>query len=220
VTTRRTRAADCAFVREIVHVSYGGDARDVSTPDGTWDLVFMRRSGRLHVLQTGLITKPVDLGYAPGDEYLSISFRPGVFMPSRPGAETVDRGVLLPNPATGRFRLGPENLEIPTFENAECLVERLIARGVVVLDPVVDDVVERRERAIEPRTVQRHFARTVGLTAKQLSVIYRAQHAARMLAQGRPAAAVAAELGFADQAHMTRSLKKVLGRTPRQIMQP
>jgi hypothetical protein len=73
VTSRRQRAADCDFIREISHVTYDEDASDVSTPDGGWDLVFMRRSGTRQVLQTGLITKPVDLGYAPGDEYLSPS---------------------------------------------------------------------------------------------------------------------------------------------------
>ena len=37
-------------------------------------------------LQTGLITRPVELAYAAGDEYLSISFRPGVFISASAGS--------------------------------------------------------------------------------------------------------------------------------------
>jgi AraC-like DNA-binding protein len=217
MTVRRQRHADCPFVREVTHVAYDDDAHDVSTPDGGWDLVFMKRSGTLQVLQTGIITKPVDLGYAPGDEYLAITFRPGVFMPRVSAESMVDRGVLHGNPAAGRFRLESENLEIPSFENAEGLVSRLIARGILALDNVVDDVVQGRAKAMTPRTVQRHFERALGVTAKHLSSIFRAQDAARMLAQGMPAAQVAAHLGYSDQSHMTRSLKQLLGRTPAQI---
>jgi AraC-like DNA-binding protein len=217
VTRRRQRPADSPFVREIKHVAYEADAHDVSTPDGGWDLVFMKRSGVVQVLQTGVITRPVDLGYAPGDEYLAVTFRPGVFMPRVPAQSMVDRGVLHGNPAAGRFRLGAENLEIPDFENAEALVARLAARGMLALDEVVDDVVQGRARAMTPRTVQRHFERAMGITAKQLALIFRAQDAARMLGQGVPAAEVAAHLGYADQSHMTRSVKALLGRTPAQI---
>jgi hypothetical protein len=217
VTQRRQRGADCAFVREIRHVTYGAASADVSMPDGGWDLVFMRRSGNLQVLQTGLITKPVDLGYAPGDEYLAITFCPGVFMPKVAARTMVDRGLLLGPPAAGRFHIGAESLEVPTFENAESMVSRLIARGVLALDDVVDGVLQGRTKALEPRTVQRHFERAVGVTAKQLSMIYRAQDAARMLGQGASAAEVAAQLGYSDQAHMTRSLKHLLGNTPAQI---
>jgi AraC-like DNA-binding protein len=217
VTTRRQRGADCNFVREISHVAYEGDASDVSTPDGGWDLVFMKRSGTLQALHTGLITKPVDLGYMPGDEYLAITFRAGVFMPKVAAGSMVDRGVSLGVPVAGRFHLGAETLEVPSFENAEAMVKLLISRGVLALDAVVDDVVHERAKAVEPRTVQRHFERAVGVTAKQLSVIYRARDAANMLAHGRSAAEVAAQLGYSDQSHMTRSLKGLLGRTPAQI---
>jgi AraC-like DNA-binding protein len=196
---------------------YGADATDVSIPDGGWDLVFMTRSGKLQVLHTGLITKPVELGYSPGDEYLAITFRPGVFMPKIAARTMVDRGVVLGPPAAGRFHLGAETLEIPTFENAESAVLRLVARGILALDDVVDDLLQGRAKAIEPRTIQRHFERAVGVTAKQLSMIYRAREAGKMLAQGLPAAQVAARLGYSDQAHMTRSLKLLLGDTPAQI---
>jgi hypothetical protein len=217
MTTRRQRSSDSALVREICHVSYGSDAHDVSTPDGGWDLVFMRRSGRLSVLQTGVITKPVDLRYAPGDEYLAITFKPGVYMPRVPAASMVDRGVLRGIPVAGRFRLDAEHLEVPTFENAECLVERLVGRGVLALDEVVDDVVRGRVKAMTPRTVQRHFERALGITAKHLSLVYRAQEAAKRLAQGATAAQLATELGYSDQAHMTRSLKQLFGQTPSQV---
>ena len=39
----------------------------------------------------------------------------------------------------------------------------------------------------------------------------------RLLQQGRPAADVAFALGYADQPHMIRSIKAIMGQTPGQL---
>ena len=107
-----------------------------------------------------------------------------------------------------------EQLEIPTFDNAEGLVERLVARGLLVRDEIVEGVVDGKPRAVTPRSMQRHFLRALGMTAKQLAQIERACRAVELLGQGRRVIDVALELGYADQAHMTRALKVLVGRTP------
>jgi len=58
---RRYRSADSPFIERVTEVVYDGDAGDVTTPDGCWDIVFRRRRGALEVLQTGLITRPIPL---------------------------------------------------------------------------------------------------------------------------------------------------------------
>ena len=103
---RQERASDSSLVARITRVRYEQDTQDVTAPDGCWDLVVMKVGGRVRMLQTGLITKPVVLGYQAGDEYLAISFRPGVFRPRLPGVEMLDRGLLLPCEAPG-LRRGP-----------------------------------------------------------------------------------------------------------------
>src|SRR5215831_11093707 len=133
---RRHRGADSPFVEHITHVTYDGMAGDLTTPDGCWDIVFRKRRGVLQVLQTGLITRPIPLDYEPGDEYLSVSFKPGVFMPMLPGVRMLDRAFFRPTVSRGAFWLDGDVLEVPTFENAEGLVARLAKRGLLTRDDV------------------------------------------------------------------------------------
>lgn len=214
---RKVRGSDSPFIERIAHVSYGSKIDDVTTPDGCWDLVVMRHAGRVAILRTGVITSPVSLGYDPGDEYLSISFKPGVFMPRTPGVAMVDKAHFLPTPSRRSFWIEGSALEIPTFENAEGLVERLVRGGIIVCDDIVEGLAAGRPKAATPRSVQRHFLRALGLTSKGLEQIRRACRAVELLRQGRAPADVAIDVGYADQPHMTRSLKRLMGRTPREI---
>lgn len=214
---RRYRAADSPFVERITHVVYDGAAGDVTTPDGCWDIVFRKRRGALQVLQTGLITRPIPLDYECGDEYVSISFKPGVFMPMLPGVRMLDRAFLRPNVGRGAFWLDGDVLEVPNFENAEALVARLDQRGLLTRDDIVTRVMEGAPRALSPRTAQRHFRHVLGITSKALQQLLRARRAVDLLERGRPIVDVAHDLGFADQAHLTRSLKAFTGQTPAAI---
>lgn len=223
--TRRQRASDSDLVAAITHASYSGPAGeplepDITVPDGLWDIVVIRHAGGVQVLQTGLITKPVALPYEPGDEYLAISFKPGTYMPRLPGQRMVDRGVLRPV-GTGRsFELDSDTFEIPTYENAEGLVQRLAQREIVVLDEVVDRVVDGEPAWASERTVQRRFRWALGLSPKQLAQIRRAREAVARLQAGFAAADVAVDLGYADQPHLIRSLRRFMGRTPGDVAEP
>ena len=68
---RDVRASDSPLVQRITRVRFGSAWRGVTTPDGCWDIVVRRVGGRIELLQTGLITRPVELAYAAGDEYVS-----------------------------------------------------------------------------------------------------------------------------------------------------
>ncbi|WP_437479056.1 helix-turn-helix domain-containing protein [Sorangium sp. So ce1014] len=217
-TTRSIRGSDHALVQRITHVAYGDDTQDQSLPDGCWDLVFMKHRGRLQVLHTGLITHPVTLGYETGDEYLSIAFRPGVFMPGVPAMGMLDQGVLRPLANPRSFLLGPQAFEVPDFENADDLVARIIGAGLLVADPVVFRVLQGDPAGTSLRSVQRRFLSATGLTAKQLSQIHRAQAALQQLMHGDAPADVAAACGYADQAHLGNSLKRIMGRTPGEVV--
>lgn len=78
----------------------------------------------------------------------------------------------------------------------------------------VDDVTERF--AISPRTLQRLFARYVGVSPKWVLRRYRLHEAAAALAaeQHRPWAEVAAGLGYFDQSHFIRDFTAAIGMTP------
>lgn len=81
----------------------------------------------------------------------------------------------------GRFELDADQFEIPTFANAEGLVERLVRREIVVLD----DVVENELPGVGVRT---HGSAKVpvddGLSPKELAQIQRARSAVHLLEAG------------------------------------
>lgn len=214
---REARASDSPFVERITHVTYEARTKEWSTPDGCWDIVVIKRRRATIVLQTGLISRPVLLENDAGDSYLAISFKPGVFAPKMPGLHTVDRGIVRPLVSARAFSMESETLEVPTFENAEGLIDRLARRGLIARDELVESAVEGRPRAISPRSMQRHFLSAMGMTPKQFAQIRRACRAMDLLRQGVAPAAVAAEVGYSDQPHLTRALKAIMGRTPGEL---
>jgi hypothetical protein len=215
---REVRASESPLVERITRVTYEAHTEEWSTPDGCWDIVVLNRRGRTTVLQTGLISRPVRLENDAGDSYLAISFKAGVFAPKTPGPDMLDRGLVRPLVAPGAFAMESETLEVPTFDNAEGLVRRLARRGLLARDELVETAAEGRPRAISPRSMQRHFLAALGMTPKQFAQIKRACRAVDLLHQGMAPAAVAAEAGYADQPHLTRSLKAIMGQTPGELV--
>lgn len=212
------RAADSPLVAKIRRARYTADARETALPDGSWDLLFVRRgSGPLMVIQTGQIAAPLDVDGRAGDEMLTIAFKPEVYMPRLPGRMTLNQGVSRPVEQDRSFWIDAERFEIPSFDNVEQLVAALARKGLLERDPVVSRALQGARQRLDERSIQRHFAEVTGLGLKSFQQIARAHEASRLLREGQSAAQVAAELGFSDQAHLTHSLKRFLGQTPRQI---
>ena len=211
------RLSDSPFVRAVTRVVFDEAGGHATTPDGLWDLAVLRRGGETVVLQTGLITRPVPLDFDAGDEYVCVSFEPGVYAPDRPGSDMVDRAVVLASVAAGTFQFAGDALEIPTFENAEGLVGRLARRGHLVRDAIVAGVLAGEPVPAGERTIQRHFSLALGVSPKRLAGIRRADEALRVLHSGATPSETAFALGYADQPHLTRELRRFVGRTPGQI---
>lgn len=95
-TQRRQRGADSPFVEQITEVAYEEQTHEWATPDGCWDIVVFSRNGVTTVLQTGATLRPVLLENGPGDRFLAISFKPGVFTPRTPSYEMIDRALWRP----------------------------------------------------------------------------------------------------------------------------
>jgi AraC-like DNA-binding protein len=214
---RESRASDSPFVERITQVVYDRWTREWETPDGCWDIAVLRKRGETTVLQTGLISRPVLLENDAGDSFLAISFKPGVFSPNAPGSTMVDRGLVRPLVAERAFAMDGERFEIPTFENAEGLVDQLARRGLLARDELVESAAQGQPRAISPRSMQRHFLAALGMTPKQFAQIKRACHAVDLLREGMAPAMVALEAGYSDQPHLTRSLKAIMGQTPGEL---
>lgn len=206
------------LVRSVTRTVFRGDGSLPMRPDGMWDIVFLRSRRGLQVLRTGLTTRPVDFDYSDGDEVLSVGFSAASFMPAMPGEDMRDKGVMLEMSGPGRFRIGGDIFETPRLDNVEDFVARLARREAVEANVLVASIVAGRPNAATERTMQRHFLKTTGLTIKAFSQIERAQRAVEMLEGGQGAADVAFALGYSDQPHLIRSLKGIMGRTPREIV--
>jgi hypothetical protein len=205
------------LVRGVSRTVFDAPAELPMHPDGCWDIAILRRGDDVQVLRTGLTTRTVTYRAAAGDEILAISFGPDSFMSLLPGEQMRDEGVMLETIGRDRFWIGSDVVEIPTLDNVDGFVASLLRRGIVESNEVVTAIVDGRPKAMSERTMQRHFLRTTGLTYKSFTQIERARKAVALLQMGRPAADVAFALGYADQPHLIRSLKAIMGRTPARI---
>jgi AraC-like DNA-binding protein len=72
------------------------------------------------------------------------------------------------------------------------------------------------KNGIAPWTLSRGFALVFGLSPEAFRARTRAHHALKAIHDTQvPLASIAAELGFADQSHMTRNVKQLTGMGPR-----
>jgi AraC-like DNA-binding protein len=101
----------------------------------------------------------------------------------------------------------------------QALVRDAVARIIATdgKEPIADLVSALR---VSPRHLQRQFRHATGLSPKDFATIRRARAALKRLAKDLPAytpsglSRVAADAGFADQAHLTRECRRLLSLSP------
>jgi hypothetical protein len=184
----------------------------VATPDCAWDLLALKLSdGSRAMMLAGQQTKYLDVPYVANTSAVVISFTASAYLAGLKGDELVDETITLPNDSAGRFILLGHAFEFPEYETAEKLVASMVSARILKQDDVVASVLEGQPKAMSSRTMQRHFHEVTGISRKMLYKIRRAQDAVKMLQAGTATAEVAAEVGYADQSHLTKDLKKIMG---------
>ncbi len=138
-------------------------------------------------------------------------------MPHLPVGELVDNSVDLPGAAGRSFWLHGAAWEFPTYENADVFIARLVKEDLLVYDAVVAAALLAQPVDLSPRSVQRRFLHATGLTHGAISQIERAHHAVAMLRGGVSILDTVERAGYADQPHLTRSLRRLIGQTPGQL---
>jgi AraC-like DNA-binding protein len=213
------RFSDSPFVERIWRCRSSRAGLFSSVAANHWEIVVTRLDGEATLTVRGPETRATR-ARAPGDgEWLGIRFRLGTFMPQLPVATLLDRqDVTLPRATKRSFWLDGSAWEYPSFENAEVFVARLLRAGRIGREPVVEGVVQGRRLALSTRTAQRRFVRATGLTYGAFRQTDRARQATELLRSGVPIAEVVHDAGYYDQAHLTRSLKRLIGLTPGQIV--
>jgi methylphosphotriester-DNA--protein-cysteine methyltransferase len=115
------------------------------------------------------------------------------------------------------FRLDNAVWEYPNFDNAEVLVARLVRARLLVRDPAVSAALAGDWQAMTRRSAQRHFRLATGLTHRSYRQVERARYATGLLRDGASIGETVHQAGYYDQAHLTRSLKRLIGQTPARI---
>jgi hypothetical protein len=182
-----------------------------------WEMVVMRQEDGAWLTVRGPETRATTAPVPTDAEFFGIQFSHGTFMPDLRPRQQVDSSLTFPATSSGSFWLDGSAWELPGRDNADVFVDRLVRSGLLVHDPVVPAAVHDDVEGLSTRTVERRLVRATGLTRGTIRQIQRTERAVDLLARGVPALDVVRLAGYADQPHLTRSLKRFVGQTPSQI---
>lgn len=213
------RSSDSPLVERVwrSHSDRAGTFHSIATC--TWVIVVTRVAGKAFLTVRGPETMATTADCPADGEWIGVQFRVGSFMPQFPTGTLSNRNDLTLPAASGRsFWLNGRAWEYPTFENAELFVQKLVRNGLLVSDSYVRAVIRGETPRLSQRTTQRRFLHATGMTPATIRQIERARRATLLLREGASIAATAYDVGYFDQAHMTRSLKRFVGQTPAQVV--
>jgi len=213
------RPSDSRFVDRVWRAESERAGAFSSVATSQWEMVVSRYRGETTVTVRGPETKatPVYCSIV-GAEWFGIIFRHGTVFPYLPAGMLVDGDIDLPDALSSSFWLNGSAWQFPDYDNADTFVERLATQELLVRDPIVESALRGELQDLSPRSVQRHFLQATGLTQGSIRQIERARYATLLLQRGTAIAETVEQAGYADQAHLTRSLKYFIGKTPAQIV--
>ncbi|MFT3817885.1 MAG: helix-turn-helix domain-containing protein [Rubrivivax sp.] len=93
------------------------------------------------------------------------------------------------------------------------------AAARLTAEPTLDVQTLADEQCVSRRQLERDFARWIGTSPRHLSQVARVQAVSRRALGGESLAGIAADIGFADQAHMSRVVRQLTGLPPRRFIQ-
>ena len=178
-------------------------------PDGCRDLIYSYpSSGRPRWFISPLHDGPTPVHLAAGTCLVGYRLQPGVQLDDA----RLLRGLATrpPDAVDIEDRIGTSARVDPFVESA---LVALRASGAAV-STVAGQV------GVSPRTLHRRLVAATGRTPVYWMQLARARRTARSLLRADDLASVAVDLGYADQAHMSRSLRQWFGVTPRTLTAP
>lgn len=183
----------------------------------TWGLVFWEEQGAPQAAIVGPETRTSSAPVPSAARFVGIQFSVGTSLRTADTLSLVDRGIPLPDVMARSFWLDGHRWPIPDADDAELLVSHLVRRGVLVSDPVVGALVRGDRPALSQRTVERRFRAATGLTRGAVAQIERVRTAAGMIMAGTPVSDVVDTLGYYDEPHLARMLRRYVGRSAQQL---
>ncbi len=151
-------------------------------------------------------------------EVLWIRFKLGVYMPHLLTRKLLNSEILLPQASDNKFWLNSTVWECPNYDNADVFINRLIQQDILTTDALVQTTLNGQQPDISLRTLRHRFLQTTGASQNQIFQIQRAWEAEKLLRHGMSVLDVVEAVDYYDQPHLTRSLKKLIGHTPAEII--
>lgn len=202
-------------------------------PDGMISIAYIRSRYFETMAFVGPRTEAHNPPTRPGDSVWGIRFQPGVVKglfgvsPAALRDQVGDARAVFPEfagPLFGRLKTatGPE-MAAGMFDEALLEVVKKVGFTPDRLAAAVQCVGETDETVsaiasdagLSERQFRRRFIELVGLTPKEFARIRRLRRSAiRLLEDSSGWAAIAAETGYADQAHLSRDYARTMGVTP------
>jgi AraC-like DNA-binding protein len=181
--------------------------------DGCFDLIVRASKERASAFVYAPVTQAHRTSTNAGESVFGVRLRPGF------GAAVVSQPTLLE---------AAEQLTLDRPDALEALVAAAVDAYARRPSIVADFVEEARATAgairltsasssAKERELQRACRTWLGLSPKAFLRIERAWAAREAIRRGTLLAGVAADLGYADQAHLTRDVRQLLGVTPREL---
>lgn len=212
-----SRGSDSPYIEAVWRGLAGSDYAPVCPASSHWHLLFLKQNGRVNVTVQGPLTKATPVTQDEGTEWFGVTFPLGTFLPAVPVRNLLDEQANLSLAVKRSFELAGSSFQFPDYDNVETFVERLVREDLLVSDSVVKTVLAGHLPEMSLRTVRRRFLFATGLTYKTIEQIERAKQAADLLERGVSLLDAVYQVGYADQPHMTRSLKHFIGYTPAHI---
>jgi len=136
----------------------------ISVARAHWTIAFTRIRGETFVTLRGPETHATHAAIPQDAEFFGIHFRLGTYMPALPMAPLVDNAETLPQLSPRSFLFDGSRWEMPRFDNADVFVERLVRKGFLKHDPILD-VIARAGFSDQPhltRSLKRFAGQTPG----------------------------------------------------------
>lgn len=209
------RLSDSPYVDRVMYGYTEGGVSTVRPAESHWHIVFARQNGHIQPIFTGPLPSSGVVHFREA-EILWIKFKLGTFMPHMPARNFLDTETFLPTATSRSFWLYGSAWQFPTYENVEIFINRLARADALMHDPLVGEALKGEIPLIPSRTMRHRFLRATGLTQGTILQIERAKRASALLSQGVPILDAVHEAGYYDQPHLTRSLKRFIGKTPAQ----
>jgi len=212
----RERTSDAEVIASVWTCTVAEETSRTVLADPCTSIIHVQSAHSSEVILRGPETKPRHEVLLPGYTWTAIRLQPGVRLKHYPVEQLTDRFLILPSDTDARFQFEGTWLQFPDFTHAELLIEQMRDAGFIsgrALDGQAFPT-----QGISSKSYSRLVKRSTGLSPYKLQQLQRIHEALHLLKHGMPATDVAFELGFVDQAHLSRAAKQFLGHTPKELL--